>query len=206
MRSKIFSFIFSGLVCILFQQTPKPISTQIAVICWVNVSLAVLFAHSWQMTLAQCQFCSSTLVEHNCKRFGLTPLAQQVLHLTKSWGPFFDQQYVMSTLGRHDFRYISHLQFLQIFDVPCFIVECYLLCQSLPSYSRPVGRNFQRGVRSIRQGIWGPLKAPRSPWVIGAKSCNLAISRHFIQTFGKPCFPLLIFKDFHQILHQLGPW
>ena len=48
------------------------------------------------------------------------------------------------------------------------------------------------------------LKAPRSSWVFGAKSCNLAISKHFIQTFGKPCFPLLIFKDFHQILHQLG--
>ena len=59
---------------------------------------------------------------------------------------------------------------------------------------RPVGRNFQRGVRSIRQGVWGPLKAPRGPWVFGAKSCNLAISRHFIQTFGKPCFPLLIFR------------
>ena len=69
---------------------------------------------------------------------------------------------------------------------------------------RPVGRNFQRGVRSIRPGVWGPLKAPRSPWVFGAKSCNLAISRHFIQTLVKPCFPLLIFKDFHQILHQLG--
>ena len=117
-----FSCIFSGLVCILFQQTPKPISTQIAVICWVNVSLAVLFAHSWQMTLAQCQFCSSTLVEQNCKRFGPTPLAQQVLHLATSWGPFFYKQYVMSTLGRHDFRYISHLQFLQIFDVPCFVL------------------------------------------------------------------------------------
>ena len=51
----------------------------------------------------------------------------------------------------------------------------------------------------------GCLK-PRSPWVFDAKSCNLAISRHFIQTFGKPCFPLLIFKDFHQILHQLGLW
>ena len=47
---------------------------------------------------------------------------------------------------------------------------------------RPVGRNFQRGVRSIRPGVWGPFKAPRSPWVFGAKSCNLAISRHFIQT------------------------
>ena len=31
--------------------------------------------------------------------------------------------------------------------------------------------------------------------VYGSKSCNLAISRHFIQTVGKPCFPLLIFKD-----------
>ena len=61
---------------------------------------------------------------------------------------------------------------------------------------RPVGRNFQRGVRSIRQGVWGPLKAPRSPWVFGTKSCNLAISRHFIQTFGKPCF-LKIFIKFY---------
>ena len=68
---------------------------------------------------------------------------------------------------------------------------------------RPEGRNFQRGVCSIRQGVWGPLKAHRSPWVFGAKSCNVAISRHFIQTFGKPRFPLLIFKDFHQILHKL---
>ena len=67
---------------------------------------------------------------------------------------------------------------------------------------RPEGRNFQRGVRLIRQGVLGPLKAPRSPWVFGAKSCNLTICRHFIQTFGKTCFPLLIFKDFHQILHQ----
>ena len=67
--------------------------------------------------------------------------------------------------------------------------------------SRPVGRNFQRGVRSIRQGVWGPLKAPRSPWVFGVKSCNLAISKHFIQTIRKPCFPSLIFKDVHQILH-----
>ena len=68
-------------------------------------------------------------------------------------------------------------------------------------YSR---QKFSEGGSAIRQGVWGPLKAPRSPWVFGAKSCNLAISRHFIQTFGKPCFPLLIFKDFHQILHQFG--
>ena len=62
------------------------------------------------------------------------------------------------------------------------------------------------GVSPIRQGVWGQLKSLRSPWVFGAKSSNLAISRHFIQTFGKPCFPLLILKDFHQILHQLGLW
>ena len=81
-----------------------------------------------------------------------------------------------------------------------------MLClEILPKMNiRPVGRNFQWGVRSIRQGVWGSLKAPRSPWVFGAKSFNLAISRHFIQTFGKPCFPLLILKDFRQILHQLG--
>ena len=57
-------------------------------------------------------------------------------------------------------------------------------------------QKFSEGVRSIRQGVWGPFKAPRSPWVFGAKSCNLVISRHFIQTFGKPCFPLLSFKIF----------
>ena len=80
---------------------------------------------------------------------------------------------------------------------------CYIRITS--TLSMPVGRNFQRGVRSIRQKVWGPLKAPRSPWVFGAKSCNLhvAISRHFIQTFGKPCSPLLIFKDFHQILQNV---
>ena len=69
---------------------------------------------------------------------------------------------------------------------------------------RPVGRNFQRGGSLDTAGVWGPLKAPRSPWVFDAKSCNLAISSHFIQSSGKPCFPLLFFKDFHQILHQLG--
>ena len=82
-------------------------------------------------------------------------------------------------------------------------LKFHLSLTSTHSY-RPVGRNFQRGVRSIRQGAWGQLKAPRRPWVFGAKSCNLEISRHFIKTFGKPYFPLLIFKDFHQILHQLG--
>ena len=45
---------------------------------------------------------------------------------------------------------------------------------------------------------------PRSPGVFGAKSCNLAISSHLtIQTFGESFFSKLIFKDFHQIFHQL---
>ena len=55
------------------------------------------------------------------------------------------------------------------------------------------------GGLGVAQGSQKPFS-----WVFGAKSRNLAISRHFIHTFGKPCFPLLIFKDFHQILHQLG--
>ena len=58
-------------------------------------------------------------------------------------------------------------------------------------------QKFSEGGSFDMAGVCGPLKAPRSPRVFGAKSCNLAISRHFIQTFGKPCFPLLIFKDFH---------
>ena len=65
-------------------------------------------------------------------------------------------------------------------------------------------QKFSEGGSFDTAGGLALLKAPRSPRVFGAKSCNLAISRHFIQTFGKPCFPLLIFKDFHQILHQLG--
>ena len=38
--------------------------------------------------------------------------------------------------------------------------------------------------------------------------CKILQSSNFqtLQTFGKLCFPLLIFKDFHQILHQLGLW
>ena len=65
-------------------------------------------------------------------------------------------------------------------------------------------QKFSEGGSFDTAGGLGPLKAPRSPWVFAAKSCNLAISRHFIQTFGKPCFPLLSFKDFHQIYYQLG--
>ena len=60
---------------------------------------------------------------------------------------------------------------------------------------RPVGRNFQKGVR---RGL--SCYCDRSPVVFGAKSCNLAISRHFILTFGKSCFSKLIFKDFYEIL------
>ena len=75
--------------------------------------------------------------------------------------------------------------------------------QFIGIHCRPVGRNFQRGVRRLASRIahlavggLGPLKAPRNPGVFGAKSCNLAISRHFIQTFQKSCFSKLIFKIF----------
>lgn len=36
----------------------------------------------------------------------------------------------------------------------------------------------------------------RGSGVFSAKSFKLAISRHFIQTFGKSCFPKLIFKNY----------
>ena len=65
-------------------------------------------------------------------------------------------------------------------------------------YMQARRQEFTEGGSSIRQGIWGPLKALRIPGAFVAK-CNLAISRHFIQTSGKPYFPLLIFKDIHQI-------
>ena len=32
----------------------------------------------------------------------------------------------------------------------------------------------------IWQGVWGPLKAPRSSWVNGAKSCYLGVSWAYI--------------------------
>ena len=53
----------------------------------------------------------------------------------------------------------------------------------------PVGRNSS--LRTSRQAV------PEGLGYIGAKSCNLAISRHFVQTVGKSCFSKLIFKDFH---------
>lgn len=79
-------------------------------------------------------------------------------------------------------------------------------------YIMPVGRNFQRGMgvgwwvvdwhresRTSRGAITtGGLG------VFGAKSRNPAISKHFMQTFGKFCFTQLIFKDFQEILQQLG--
>ena len=52
----------------------------------------------------------------------------------------------------------------------------------------------------ITAGGLGSTQGPRSPWVFGAKSCNLAISMHFIQTFGEFCFPKLIVKDFQCLL------
>ena len=53
-------------------------------------------------------------------------------------------------------------------------------------------QNFSEGGSFDTAGdpVWGPFKAPRNPWVFGAKSCNLAIST----TFGKPCFPLIFIK------------
>ena len=45
-------------------------------------------------------------------------------------------------------------------------------------------------------GALGPLKAPRSPGVFGAKSFNLAISRHSILTCRNPRFPWLILKSY----------
>ena len=77
-------------------------------------------------------------------------------------------------------------------------------------YVRLVGRNFQRGggggvsrqasrVAHLAAGSLGALSDPRSPGVFGAKSFNLAISRHFIQTFRKSRFSIFKFytnKDF----------
>ena len=58
----------------------------------------------------------------------------------------------------------------------------------LPMIIRPAGRNFQRGFVGYDRGFGGRSRPPEA---LGP--CNLAIPRHFIQTFGKPCFPLLIF-------------
>ena len=54
-------------------------------------------------------------------------------------------------------------------------------------YHQARRQKFSEGGSFDTAGGWGggALKAPRSPWVFGA-SCNLAISGHFIQTFGKP--------------------
>ena len=80
-----------------------------------------------------------------------------------------------------------------------FIFYFTPIFNAVPMY-RPVGRSFQRGIRRLASRVahlaGGPLKAPRSPGVFGAQSCNLAISRHFIQTFEKSCCSKLIFKIF----------
>ena len=79
---------------------------------------------------------------------------------------------------------------------------CYILavCNQTPSIHRPIGRNFQRGFvdthresRTLRQGVLGPWATPRTSGVFGAKSFNLAISMHFIQTYGKSCFSKIKF-------------
>ena len=65
-------------------------------------------------------------------------------------------------------------------------------------------QEFPEGGSSTRTASRAPHGArcycDRSPGVFGAKSCNLATSRHFILTFGKSGFSNLIFKDFHLIL------
>ena len=63
---------------------------------------------------------------------------------------------------------------------------------------RPVGRNFQkgRGGGGSSTRIASRAARGRGSGVFGAKSCNLAISRHFYQNFGKSCFSKLIFKIF----------
>lgn len=48
--------------------------------------------------------------------------------------------------------------------------------------------------QAIAAGGLGRSRPPRSPEVFGAKSCILAIPTRFIQTFGKSCFSILIFK------------
>ena len=75
------------------------------------------------------------------------------------------------------------------------------------SEGRPVGRNFQRGVRRLALRVAhltkrGAIAAGGlgSPGVFDAKSRILAISRHFILTFGKFCFSKRILQDFHTIL------
>ena len=84
---------------------------------------------------------------------------------------------------------VPYTYHLQVADTPYFQLLLRFLKYWYMIY-RPKGRNFHMGVRrlplrvahlasqgaTLRQGAWGPLKAPRSPWVFGAKSCNLAIS------------------------------
>ena len=52
------------------------------------------------------------------------------------------------------------------------------------------------------KGSGGRSRPTEALGYFGAKSCNLAISRHIIQAFGKSYFSKLFFKDFHQSSHQ----
>ena len=54
---------------------------------------------------------------------------------------------------------------------------------------------FPEGVRRLALRV-EVLNCGRSPWVFGEKSCNLAISRHFILTFGKSFFQNWFLKIF----------
>ena len=81
------------------------------------------------------------------------------------------------------------------FHSPLSICYIFAVCNQTPSIHRPVGRHFQRGFvnthresRTLRQGVWGSWATPRTSGVFGAKSFNLAIPMHFIQTYGKSCF------------------
>ena len=66
----------------------------------------------------------------------------------------------------------------------------------------PEGGSSTRAKRgALTAGGLGAAQGPQKLWVFGAKSFNLAISRHFIQTFGKSCFSKFKFytnKDFDQ--------
>ena len=114
------------------------------------------------------------------------------------------QEFSRQPLSHHILVGVSGSLFLLTFSalLASSSICCSLFCH-LCALLGPVGRNFQWGggggiVDSHRynSGESGVAQAPRDPGVFGAKSCNLAISWHFIQTFGKFSFSKLIFKDF----------
>ena len=93
---------------------------------------------------------------------------------------------------------------------PVYIIQCnhsyHWLIYWSPIWIHITGqarrKEFLEGGSSTRTAT--RCYCGRSPGVFGAKSCNLAISRHFILTFGKSCFSKLIIKDFHQILDLIS--